>query len=347
MPRPEVYAVGRAFASGVSLIFLAVLFSIGWRLTSSPYGGLIALAAAVASPTVFRNSSWANPNIYALLFITLTLLAAYRIYRHGGAWDYALAGLVAGLAASSKYNAALVVVIIAAAHWLRPELTLWQRLFNLKLLTAIIGAAVGFLLLTPYAVLDWNEFSRDIQAEMTHYSTGHPGWDDQSFYLEYPLQNFAIPFLVAIGVAVYALIRRKRLLLIAIAFPLVYFLFTSRYEVKNLQTFLLIEPFLYLLFAWAVVASVSSYSAARAAQSTSLVWCPAHRRHGRPRAACPGEHPLLPGGGGPGSNQCCGAGMDRFARCGEIQDFPFAVFAFYRTRRRITLKRATSRHNPT
>jgi hypothetical protein len=55
--------------------------------------------------------------------------------------------------------------------------------------------------------------------------------------------------LLAIG---YGIVRRDRNLLITMIFPIVYFLFINRFIVQNRQTFLLIEPFLFLLTAYSL-----------------------------------------------------------------------------------------------
>jgi|GEM_PF-3147187 len=82
-------------------------------------------------------------------------------------WDLVLAALAAGLAVSTKINAALVALPLIAAELMRDALpagagprarALFRRLFGLRLVGAGVGVVAVFFLLNPYAFLDWRTY---------------------------------------------------------------------------------------------------------------------------------------------------------------------------------------------
>lgn len=82
-------------------------------------------------------------------------------------WDLVLAALAAGLAVSTKINAALVALPLIAAELLRDPLpggtgaralALLRRLFGWRLVGAGLGVLAVFFLLNPYAILDWRNY---------------------------------------------------------------------------------------------------------------------------------------------------------------------------------------------
>jgi hypothetical protein len=94
--------------------------------------------------------------------------------------SFAIAGVAGGLAASTKYSAAALLAAMAAAqivfvirlgskrHWLEPMNLVPSASF-------VVGFAAAFLLTTPYALLDYRQFSEDFQYNMTHLAQGHTG----------------------------------------------------------------------------------------------------------------------------------------------------------------------------
>jgi hypothetical protein len=96
-----------------------------------------------------------------------------------GQRQFAIAGLLGGLATSAKYNAAVVVVSMAAAQVLllaAPGPGSWATRRWRSLAPAAIFAAAfaaGFVAGTPYAVLDFPAFAADFSYDLTHLSGGH------------------------------------------------------------------------------------------------------------------------------------------------------------------------------
>ena len=103
---------------------------------------------------------------------TLALLGILRYAREPARWPAWRAGLVAGLAVSIKYTAAaLAIPLLMAAHAADPARRLRDRII------ALVAAAAGFLVGTPFAILAPREFLGGVLAELTHARTGHFGGD--------------------------------------------------------------------------------------------------------------------------------------------------------------------------
>jgi hypothetical protein len=86
------------------------------------------------------------------LFVTLSLVFAVRAAESPTVWNFTLAGALAGLAVSSKYNAALVLLPIATAAALR-----WREARN-RLALAALAAAAAFALTSPFLLLRAGRF---------------------------------------------------------------------------------------------------------------------------------------------------------------------------------------------
>jgi hypothetical protein len=167
-------------------------------------------------------------------------------------WTFALAGLTVGLAASSKYNGSMAIVLplIAACAAGGSPTAILQRLGIVA-----ASAATGFLIGTPYAVLDLPKFLNDyarLAAKFAKPRGGEPGW---SIYLKYLAQSYTVIGLpmAAIGLACsgIAVIRRPSRArgLMLVSFPLIYFAVMARsYQIYGRYT-LPLQPFVALLAA--------------------------------------------------------------------------------------------------
>jgi hypothetical protein len=161
------------------------LFRLGQRMAGERVGLLAAGFLAVA-PLHVRDSHFAMTDVLMTLLLTASLaalVAAYETARGtaGGAGhrQFAIAGLLGGLATSTKYNAAVAVVSMAAAQVVllaTPGSGSWTTRRWRSLTPAAIFAAAfvaGFVAGTPYAVLDFPAFAADFSYDLAHLSGGH------------------------------------------------------------------------------------------------------------------------------------------------------------------------------
>jgi hypothetical protein len=168
------------------------------------------------------------------------------VLKRGETRDYVLAGLGAGLAASIKYNGALLLVVIAAAHFLRTGMAGFK---DRRIYMAPLLAVAVFFLTTPFAILDSEKFLHDLRADAEHYATAHFGMEGDAFtwYVDYLWSVEGLIVLPAIVAMLRGVIARSKSLLMLSVFPVIYFIFISTFVVRNDRTVLPLLPFTALL----------------------------------------------------------------------------------------------------
>jgi 4-amino-4-deoxy-L-arabinose transferase-like glycosyltransferase len=169
---PGFFVWGRLVTVVVGSLTVLVVYLLGKRLWSRTAGLVAALWLAVL-PFHMRHSQYVTTDVPSALWVLLTFGAAAALLDTGRWRWYLLAGLCAGLAASTKYNAGVVALPIVVAHGLH-----WQRqtLRQVgRLIAAGAAALVGFVLGTPYALLAWPEFWAGLVRQVDHYAGGAHG----------------------------------------------------------------------------------------------------------------------------------------------------------------------------
>ena len=175
--------IARAFIATAGTLTLVVLFGIARRMADTTTGLLATFFLAVSILHV-RESHFAMTDVLMTFLLTTSLALLLRAIdtnpepdsRSGAIRWFAAAGLVGGLAASTKYSAAAVLAALGAAQlysiaksrapFLKP--TTW-------LPAATFGATflLGFIAATPYALLDFPAFEADLRFDVTHLAGGH------------------------------------------------------------------------------------------------------------------------------------------------------------------------------
>jgi len=249
---------------------ILVLFRLGQRIAGDAVGLLAAALLAVALLHV-RESHFAMTDVLMtlLLWISLALVITAPSAGRGEPPSRAdaivcgWAGLAGGLATSTKYNAAAVVVAMVATQivwvWQRPSSVFVWRTW---LPTVAFGGAfaIGFLAGTPYAVLDYPKFSEDLRYDFTHLSGGHMdiylgrGW----FYHA----THSLPYGAGIATCVAALVgllpfarRHGRAAVVLGSFATVFYLVVGSGYTVFFRYVLPLIPLLCLLAAFGVTAA--------------------------------------------------------------------------------------------
>ena len=210
-------------------------------------GGVFAARHTVLSsnPLLLRHSTWITPNIFAAFFSTGTLLASSLIVLRGDRRSYIFAGVMAGLAASSKYNAGLVAVAIPAAHVLRNG----PAIAELRpLVVAAVTSVLAFLLSSPFIVLDPLTAARSILIVIREYQTGHAGAEGGSLAANtwWMFHNFGYAGLLAVAACFSP---RARALLPTGLFIVAYFILLVVQKVHFDRNLLPLVPAVLLLMA--------------------------------------------------------------------------------------------------
>jgi 4-amino-4-deoxy-L-arabinose transferase-like glycosyltransferase len=248
------YLPGRLIAALSGIVSVGVVYLFGRRAYDTRVGliGAAFLAFAVLHVTF---SHFVKTHVPAGMLVIIALYLAWRIYCGKAGWsNYLLAGVVAGLAASTIYHAGFVLVSVVVAHLIR-----WRELrrdasaislLSPRLLGAIGICFVTFLIGTPYAMLDWRTFMGDLTSHGAMFL--HGGFWEKSYF--YPVTSLIgsigrpVGFLAVIGL-VHALFRHRPVDLIVASQPLFLVLFLTIFPIKEPQHMLIAFPAVALLGA--------------------------------------------------------------------------------------------------
>jgi hypothetical protein len=204
-----------------------------------------------------RDSHFATVDVLATLFVTLTLVFAVRASSATTARDFVLAGAFAGLGISSKYNVGLVVIPIGIAALYRGR----EALSRLAL--AAGAAAAAFALTSPYVLLRFGGFRRDMSGlEEFLYGSGDLAlWDHlRSTFpggLGWPLYLAAV---LGLG---RALVRRRPEDVVLLSFTLPFLALVSSVRITFPRYVLPVVPLLLVLAADLVASVAERFSSSR------------------------------------------------------------------------------------
>ena len=171
------WLLGRLASAAAGVATVWVSFLIGRRA----YGRFAGLVSAAVMAVVYlhvRDSHYATPDVLTTFLASVSLLLSVSACRSGRARTLILSGLFAGLAASAKYPGALAGVGTAAAFFF---LLSKRRVAPTVLVGVLFAGVVGFVVGTPFSVLSFPEFKRDIVMQFTMVSTSDAPVFAQSF----------------------------------------------------------------------------------------------------------------------------------------------------------------------
>ena len=228
---------------GLALIAAVILWVV--RVFETPWLGVLTGTLVAFNPILVRHSTYFTPDQLSALFATLALFGASLIVMRGQRWNYMFAGVMAGLAASSKYNAGLVAVAIAVAHWQRCGFKIRHAA---PLFVAALASCAALLITSPFLLLDMDSAHRGIASVLTHYSSGHGGAEGDSLAYK---ATWLFQLTGATGIAIAGLLldSRARPLLPAAVFSVLYFLLLASQEVRFERNIMPIIPAILVLAA--------------------------------------------------------------------------------------------------
>lgn len=245
-PDEGTFLLGRYLTVAFGVGAVALTYLIGKKVLGSIVVGLGgALLLAVSSTAVISSRS-ITPDTFLLFFLLLAFLGAGLVYKEGRMRWYLLAGVGIGLAASTKYNAVLIISVLLAAHFLRNGRLGWK---DKRLYLALALSLAAFFAASPFALLDFPTFLRDVRSEGDHYLSGHVGMDGNTFvwYWEYLRSTEGLVVLFGAFEVVRGLASRSKVTMLLSVFPVAYFVFINQFAVRNDRTILPMLPFAFLL----------------------------------------------------------------------------------------------------
>lgn len=249
------YMAGRVVAVLLGIATVYLVYALGKRAYGRRVGLLAALFTAVM-PIHVMHSKFMTVDVPATFFVVLALIFAVRISDGQRLRDYLLAGLFAGLAAGTKYNAGLVILSPIVAHLATDKAKPFLRMISPKLLSIVIAAAAGFLIGTPGVLLAYDKFSRDFHFEVVHTRTGHGlvfvntacGYIHHITDSLWPGMGLPLLVLAVIGL-IYAVRRRTTGDLVLLIFFIAYYGLIGAAQVKFARYTIPLLPILAILAA--------------------------------------------------------------------------------------------------
>ena len=249
---------------------VGVAWAAGRRL-AGPAGGVIAALLIALLPMHVLHSHYATVDVPQALFIALCLWFTLRLAAEPTRRHYLLAGLAAGLAASVKYNGALVILAPLLAHVLLPGSGLrpgWGRVAGMLGVMALAFAATS-----PFVLLSWQEAWRDISFELTHMREGE--WPIKEVYPNGWLFHLHPALFLALAALLLSRGELRRRLLPIVVFGFAWWLMIGAAGVRYERYAMPLEPVAALCAAgvWAAVRGRFRLPARCLAAAALVVWC--------------------------------------------------------------------------
>ncbi len=247
--------MGRLTATVFCLGGMACIYQLGKKVSGIPAG--IAAALLMAFNLLFvTHSRYIAPDLPAaclMIYVWLCLIYYTDSGRTGMLYSAAFVG---GVAMSTKYNAALILVpvIIAALsnvqRWPKGDVPgLRRRLFGYTLL-CIALFVLGFVLFTPFSVLDYREFMKQVSYQAGLQYLGHVGMEAKGSSLLEIVKYFLSPYGLALAILAVCGIVISRMSLtramILFSFPVLYLIAVSGWTVWNERYMLYFFPVIFL-----------------------------------------------------------------------------------------------------
>jgi hypothetical protein len=258
----KLYLVGRLLTAVMGIATVWVVWAAARRTwgISAAFFGAIALATM---PLHVQHSHFLTVDVPATLWIALSLYWSLRIVQDQALFDrpapkctddipdagpvpiwqprkanpWILAGLFAGLAMATKYNAALVILpLLVAGHYRRGD-NLWGAVRGT--VAGLVSFGIAFLVACPGSILERERFLRDIAYEGNHvYQHGEPAFQHVGpgwlYIITHNLMaGMGLPMLALSLIAIaFAICRHKPEDMVLVAFALPYYILISAAQSK-------------------------------------------------------------------------------------------------------------------
>jgi hypothetical protein len=270
------FLIDRWITALLGIASVVVMYRLGRQLRDEATGLAAAFLLAVAFMHV-RNSHFGTTDITMTMFIMAAVSMLVRADATGTRGAYALAGLCAGCAAATKYNALVLgvpfLVVYALSAFDRRRAHPAKAILQPSLIWFGVPFILAFSVGVPFLLFDRERFLADIGYLQQALATGDPrlglsnGW---IHHLQYSLRyGLRLP-LLGVGLAglVVAFVRTPRIAAIAFSFPLAYYAVAGSINLLFYRYALPIVPFLCLSAAYLVVIAAGAVARLAASADT-------------------------------------------------------------------------------
>jgi hypothetical protein len=258
------HLLDRWLAATLGVLTVLALYAAARLLVTETAALLSAFFLAVA-PLHVRDSHFGVADVPATCMIVAAFWAIARWSASPSSARLVCAGALCGLAASTKYNAAIVILPAVLALLMRARDERLPASAIVRSGTLLCGSAIAaFIAGTPYALLDVREFVNGVGAVGQHLAGGHGrdlglGW---IHHLRVTLvEGLGLPLLVAaLGGMLWMFRAAPRTAALVFSFPLAYYAAAGSTRTVFFRYMIPVLPFLALGAAWAVDRAAAAWS---------------------------------------------------------------------------------------
>ena len=252
---PRIVMWARSVTSVFSLLLILLTYLITRRLSAEPWvAGVAALLVAITPPLIDDSEKVGVDTLMAAMCL-LTVWLSLRVLEQPTVVRAAVAGLAAGLAVSSKYNAAPVVIVPVLA------VLLSGRRSAAAVAAALGMPAAGFLTGTPYALINTPFFLDEVAYQLDRYglrgfgeATVQPGWPHAERFLQWMFNQASGVSLTVAGIAGALLLplSRRRSAFLVLIFPVLFGYLMLNQTIAFFRNMFVLLPFFAIAAAWLI-----------------------------------------------------------------------------------------------
>ena len=268
--------IDRLLSVACGVASVAILYSIGRRLFDRTTA-LIASAFLALAVLPVRDSHFGTTDSAVTCLILASFLFTVRYAQQGRSKELWRAAALAGLAASTKYNALLIALpALAVASGFGFGLSKHMAPGRIRRLMRFgLTALLAFLAGTPFALISLKSFLAGFSQEFSHLMSGHGLLIGRGWIVHFATSlryGLGLPLLIiSIGGLVWMARRATRSAVLVGLFPVAYFMMIGRGYTVFVRYMLPVIPFLCLTGAWASV-SFGSALASAIGRSARTIW---------------------------------------------------------------------------
>lgn len=248
----SLFLTGRFLSVLLGVVTIWIVYVCGARFFSKRVG-LFAASGLSLSYAHADLSHWILPEATLALMCALAIYAILRYHAQPSGAAIVVAGVLCGLAISTKYNAGfLFLPLLVMPLWHRRK----DSVAAAKHFGMGVGALViGFLVGSPYWLLAWADYWQALHYTVSHVNTGMAGHISQARFV-WPLMalvrsDWSIGLLFTAALP-YAIFQRSAKIWLLLLFVLPTLLFVGSWQRTGLHYVICLFPALAILTGFAV-----------------------------------------------------------------------------------------------
>lgn len=177
----KLYLVGRSILIIFGMVSVILLYLITKEAYNDNFLGLLSALLLSILPAHVVNSIYIRPDILMMFFGLVAIFFSIKVIKTGHLKYYILSSFFAGVSAGTKYSGGIFLICPLIAHFLTCGgnnnsyfsninilVTIKQKIFSYKIFILPAGFLLGFLISTPYVLVDFNSTSESFLAHIKH-----------------------------------------------------------------------------------------------------------------------------------------------------------------------------------